>query len=56
VDLDARLVEVWTPGARRPVIAEDTLVWHPGPALTPLEIDLRVLFGKIWGDTKTSID
>ncbi len=51
VDLDARLVEVWTPGADRPVIAEDFLVWHPEPAITPLQIDLPELFGRILGDT-----
>ncbi len=50
VDLDARLVEVWTPGSSRPVIAEGILVWRPEPAVTPLEIDLPALFRRIWGD------
>ncbi len=50
VDLDARLVEVWTPGAGRPVIAEGILVWRPEPVVTPLEIDLPALFRRIWGD------
>ncbi len=50
VDLDARLVEIWTPEAVQPVIAEDHLTWHPEPAIPPLKIDLPALFGRILGD------
>ena len=44
VDLDARLVEIWTPGADRPEIAVTTLSWQPDPAAPALERDLRALF------------
>jgi hypothetical protein len=32
VDLDARLVEVWTPRGERPAVVDDRLVWQPDPA------------------------
>ncbi len=50
VDLDARLVEVWTPDADRPVIVDGQLEWRPDPALPPLELDLPAYFGRVWGE------
>lgn len=50
VDLDARLVEVWTPDADRPVIVDGQLEWRPDPALPPLELDLPAYFGLVWGE------
>lgn len=49
VDLDARIVEVWTPEAEMPTIAVDQLVWQPDPAQEPLVIGLRELFERISG-------
>lgn len=50
VDLDARLVEVWTPEADRPIIAAEQLGWQPIPEIEPLEIDLVAYFGEVWGE------
>jgi Uma2 family endonuclease len=50
VDLDARLVEVWTPESLSPSIVDAVLVWQPDPARAPLEIDLPECFREIWGD------
>ncbi len=49
VDLDARLVEVWTPESDRPVIVDGQLEWQPVPELPPLELDLPAYFGRVWG-------
>jgi Uma2 family endonuclease len=49
VDLDARIVEVWTPDAETPIIAVDELAWRPEPALEPLVIRLHELFDRISG-------
>jgi Uma2 family endonuclease len=49
VDIDARLVEVWTPDDRSPVIAEETLHWQPDPGVPPLAIDLPGCFREILG-------
>lgn len=49
VDLDARLVEVWTPDADRPVIAAEQLTWRPVPDAEPLVIDLGGYFGEVLG-------
>jgi hypothetical protein len=45
VDLDARLVEVWTPDADSPVIEDALLAWQPDAAVEPLVIELGHLFG-----------
>ncbi len=50
VDLDARLVEVWTPESDRPVIVDGQLEWQPVPELPPLELDLPAYFGRVWGE------
>lgn len=50
VDLDARLVEVWTPGADRPVIADQDLIWQPDGEVPPLRIDLPAYFRAVWGE------
>lgn len=44
VDLDGRLVEVWTPGDERPTIADELLSWQPDPAIEPLLIRLPDYF------------
>ncbi len=50
VDLDARLVEVWTPDPERPVIVDDQLTWQPDPAVPPLTIDLPAYFKAVWAE------
>ena len=44
VDLEARLVEVWTPGAVAPTIADEVLEWQPDTTAEPLVIALGRLF------------
>ena len=46
VDLDARLVESWRPGDKRPEILTERLAWQPTPQLPPLELDLAGLFAE----------
>lgn len=50
VDLDARLVEVWTPGADRPEIADQRLTWQPDAGVPALSIDLPGYFGSVWAE------
>src|SRR6476646_9467113 len=40
VDLDARLVEHWTPTHDRPEVITETLSWHPPGATTAFTLDL----------------
>ncbi len=48
VDLDARLVEHWTPTDDRPELLTETLVWHPTGAATPFTLDLQAFFALIF--------
>jgi len=50
VDLDARVVEVWTPGMDRPELADRTLAWRPDPSVEPLVLDLAEYFGAVWAE------
>jgi Uma2 family endonuclease len=50
VDLDARLVEVWTTDHPAPAVTDDILTWQPRDDVPPLRIDLPGLFAEIWGD------
>ncbi|MBL0170033.1 MAG: Uma2 family endonuclease [Gemmatimonadaceae bacterium] len=47
VDLDARVVERWTPDAERPEICLIAITWQPAGAVAPLAIDLVALFAEI---------
>ena len=47
VDLDARLIERWTPGDDRPELLVATLSWHPAGAAAPLTLDVPELFRSI---------
>ncbi len=49
VDLDARQVEVWQPGADLPEVVRDRLVWQPDPGVAPLAINLPDYFREVWG-------
>ncbi|MFN2317262.1 MAG: Uma2 family endonuclease [Gemmatimonadales bacterium] len=50
VDLDARVVEEWTPDASRPRIIEDRLIWQPDTGAPTLEIELKAYFARAWGE------
>ena len=50
VDLDARLVERWTPDADRPEIAIESITWQPTGITAPLIIQLDALFAEIHGE------
>jgi Uma2 family endonuclease len=50
VDLDARLVERWTPGSERPEILRDLLRWSPRGEDPTLEIALPGFFEAILGE------
>jgi Uma2 family endonuclease len=49
IDLDARVVEQWSPSAIQPEIVATTLVWHPAEARAPFALDLPAYFDKIFG-------
>lgn len=49
VDLDARVVEVWTPDAERPDIAIQNLTWQPDHAVAPLDVNLPAFFEQVLG-------
>lgn len=46
VDVDARMVERWTPAQETPLIARDQLTWAPAGA-EPLVVDLTALFERV---------
>ena len=48
VDLDARLVERWTPNDSRPEIITDTLTWQPVGASTAFSLPLVDFFSSIF--------
>ncbi len=47
VDGEERVVEVWTPEARFPILERERLVWHPVDAAEPFTLELRALFQPI---------
>lgn len=47
VDIDARIVERWTPMEASPVVERATLTWSPGGAAMPLEIGLPEFFRRV---------
>jgi hypothetical protein len=48
VDLEARLVEYWTPADQRPQILTDRLEWQPlGEATPQLSLDLTGFFAEV---------
>jgi Uma2 family endonuclease len=48
VDVDARVIERWTPGRETPRIEHTAMEWHPAGAAVSLTIDLATLFDRIW--------
>jgi Uma2 family endonuclease len=50
VDLEARLVERWTPHADRPEILTTSITWQPAGATAALMLELTPLFVEALGD------
>jgi Uma2 family endonuclease len=50
VDVDARLVERWTPEVDHPEIVSGTLAWQPDPSLPPFTLDLDVVCAEALGE------
>jgi hypothetical protein len=46
VDIDARVVERWTPVRETLELLRGSLTWHPSGG-TPLNVDLAALFDRI---------
>ena len=44
LDIDAMMVERWTPSDERPEVIADILEWHPRDDIDPLRIDLARVF------------
>ena len=49
VDVDARIVERWSPERDTPAVLRDHLVWHPAGASQPLTVSLPEFFDRIVG-------
>ena len=47
VDLDARLIERWTPGDDRSELLTEALSWHPTGAVTPFSLDIPAYFASV---------
>jgi Uma2 family endonuclease len=47
VDLDARMIEVWTPGRATPVAARDVLQWRPLGSRSELSINVAAYFDQV---------
>ena len=50
VDLDAQVVEVWTPVDDRPSLADQRLIWRSADSTPPLDVDLPGYFGEVWDE------
>jgi Uma2 family endonuclease len=50
VDLDARLIEAWTPASDHPAIVEGELCWQPDPAQAPLLLQVPEYFREVFGE------
>lgn len=48
MDLDARVIERWTPVHENPTIARDVLSWQPEGASDALRLDVAALFDELW--------
>jgi Uma2 family endonuclease len=48
VDLDARLIERWTPSDDRPELLTEALPWYPAGAAMPFTLDIPALFASIF--------
>ena len=53
VDVDARVIERWSPDRATPLVERSVLAWRPADARTALAIDLAKLFEQIWSDYRS---
>jgi hypothetical protein len=53
VDVDARVIERWSPDRATPLVERRVLDWRPVGARTPLTIDLPKVFEQIWSDYRS---
>ena len=51
IDLEARLVERWTPADERPEVLTKSLTWHPSGATEEFSLDLPAYFAEIFGES-----
>ena len=49
VDVQSREIERWQTVSREAQLVRDSIVWHPVTNLTPLVIDLELLFRRVYG-------
>lgn len=49
-DLDARLVERWTPRDQRPEVLTERLVWGPADSIEPFSLELVGFFRAVFGE------
>jgi len=47
IDVDARIVERWSPERDTPVVLRDQLIWHAAGAEQPLTVSLPEFFDRI---------
>lgn len=50
VDLDARLIERWTPSDERPEILREQVTWTDPVSGAKLVLDVARYFAEVWGD------
>jgi Uma2 family endonuclease len=50
VDVDARVIERWTPTDERPEVLTGVLRWQPDPAHAAFELDLERYFAEVIGE------
>ncbi|HEY5490024.1 MAG TPA: Uma2 family endonuclease [Gemmatimonadaceae bacterium] len=50
VDIDARLIERWTPSDERPEILRERLAWSDPVTGAELVLDVERYFADVWGD------
>ncbi len=47
VDLDAQMLERWTPGQPAPDLCRGRMTWAPAGDCDPMQLDLDALFGRV---------
>jgi Uma2 family endonuclease len=50
VDLDARVIECWRPGASAPDICDERVSWQPSGAAEPFVLELPAYFTEVLGE------
>lgn len=53
VDVDARVIERWSPDRATPLVERRTMDWRPVGARTSLMMELPELFEQIWSDYRS---